>query len=126
MADVKLTLPWPPTANTYYRRVNNRTLISQKGRDYIKVIDRAVFDADPEYFGKQRIDLEIYARPPDHRKRDIDNLLKPLIDALAKTGRIFDDDSQISRLLIERGEMWSGGKCNVTISLYKRESETCG
>jgi crossover junction endodeoxyribonuclease RusA len=31
-----IVLPWPPSANTYYRRVGAKTLISAKGRSYCK------------------------------------------------------------------------------------------
>ena len=34
MTILQLTLPWPPTVNTYYRNVNGKTLISEKGRQY--------------------------------------------------------------------------------------------
>jgi hypothetical protein len=31
---MKLTLPYPPSVNHYYRRVGPRTLISREGREY--------------------------------------------------------------------------------------------
>lgn len=37
---ITLELPWAPTANTYYRRVGNKTLISRAGREYRKQIGK--------------------------------------------------------------------------------------
>ena len=31
---IELTLPWPPSTNTYYRNIAGKTLISAKGREY--------------------------------------------------------------------------------------------
>jgi Holliday junction resolvase RusA-like endonuclease len=44
--------------------------------------------------------LSIVAHPPNRRKRDLDNLLKAPLDAMAHAG-VYDDDGQIVRLSIE-------------------------
>jgi crossover junction endodeoxyribonuclease RusA len=38
MEMIELTLPWPPTVNTYWRNFNGRVLISAKGREYRKAV----------------------------------------------------------------------------------------
>jgi crossover junction endodeoxyribonuclease RusA len=53
--------------------------------------------------------------PPDKRKRDVDNVLKALLDAL-RVGGAYSDDSQIGRLLIERKAPKKGGEVIVRIS----------
>ena len=35
---IEITLPWPPTVNTYWRNFNGRTIISAKGREYRKAV----------------------------------------------------------------------------------------
>jgi crossover junction endodeoxyribonuclease RusA len=34
----KFTLPFPPSNNTYYRHVDDRVLLSKKGRDYKQAV----------------------------------------------------------------------------------------
>lgn len=48
--------------------------------------------------------LLISACPPDRRQRDLDNLHKGVLDALA-FACVFDDDSQVDDLRIVRGEL---------------------
>jgi len=55
----------------------------------------------------------VTAYPPDKRKRDLDNILKALLDAMQ--GSLYEDDSQIDQLLIKRGDVIKGGKVRVTI-----------
>ena len=109
---MRLTLPWPPSVNTYWRHPNkgplaSRHLISEKGRDYRAFVLRAVkwqaYDLP-----KGRLEVSILANPPDARKRDLDNILKSLLDSLAHAGLI-EDDGFIDKLSIERGEINRGG-----------------
>jgi crossover junction endodeoxyribonuclease RusA len=60
--------------------------------------------------------VKIYAFPPDARRRDLDNLLKSLLDALQHAG-IMEDDGQVDMLSIERRARKKGG----SISVYLRE-----
>lgn len=106
-------LPWPPTLNNYYRNNQGRTHISPKGRAY----RRAVVEAAAEQAVKPvagRLAVHIEAFPPDRRVRDLDNLLKATLDALAKAG-VYGDDGMIDRLLIERLGTEPGGLLRVTI-----------
>ena len=41
------------------------------------------------------------AFPPDRRRRDLDNLLKPALDALQHAG-VYEDDSQVDWLVARR------------------------
>ena len=58
--------------------------------------------------------IRIDAFPPDRRRRDLDNILKPLLDAL-EHGGAFCDDSQIVILRARKLEQTSGGKLLVQI-----------
>lgn len=67
------------------------------------------------------LDLEVIVYPPDRRRRDIDNLQKALLDALAHGGA-YHDDSQIARLTVERRQVVAGGKVRIRLkSLLERE-----
>jgi len=113
-----LTLPWPPSANTYWRSVvmgkSPRVLISKKGREYrVDVINAC---RQQRVIGglTGRIEVKIIALPPDRRRRDIDNLLKATFDAITHSG-IWHDDSQIDRIEIERGDVITGGALMIEI-----------
>jgi crossover junction endodeoxyribonuclease RusA len=56
---------------------------------------------------------QIKLYPPDRRKRDIDNMLKSLLDSLI--GIAYDDDSQIQCLAVSKEEVVKGGKCEIKI-----------
>jgi len=109
-----ISLPWPPSANTYYRRVGAKTLISAKGRDYCAAVIKACAEAR---ISRQdgRLAVVINACPPDRRRRDLDNMLKGLLDALTHGGA-WEDDSQIDHLTIKRGPIKAQGCVEVTIT----------
>lgn len=113
-----MCLPWPPSLNTYYRSLNKgplagRVLISEKGRDYRAHVQMLVRGVNAFVGG--RIKIELGAYPPDKRARDLDNLLKCVLDSLQEA-RIIENDSMIDDLQIIRGEVRKGGEMHVKIS----------
>jgi crossover junction endodeoxyribonuclease RusA len=113
-------LPWPPSNNTYYRRVGNKTLISKKGREYKKaVLDHCMrFGVKP--FGEDKISISIIAYYPDRRRRDLDNLLKAPLDAMMKAG-VYQDDSQVESLSIKKGDQEKPGMIFIDIEALEDE-----
>jgi crossover junction endodeoxyribonuclease RusA len=110
----ELTLPWPPSVNTYWRNFNGRTIISAKGREYREVVVHNLsYDPDPEFF-IGAVKVEITAYRPDNRKRDLDNLLKAPLDALSHAG-VWQDDYQITDLRIKWADT-VGGMLKIKIS----------
>jgi crossover junction endodeoxyribonuclease RusA len=55
----------------------------------------------------------LIARPPDRRRRDLDNLAKAVLDGM--NGVLYDDDSQIDNLIIRRGGPMPGGLVEVVM-----------
>ncbi|CAB3653909.1 Crossover junction endodeoxyribonuclease RusA [Achromobacter mucicolens] len=114
-----LELPFPPSVNTYWRHPNKgklagRHLISEKGREYRQaVIDEAGRYQLPRLTGG--LSVHIQAFPPDRHRRDLDNLLKGLLDGLVHA-QLIEDDSHIDQLSIERGVVCKGGLVRVFIS----------
>lgn len=105
---IEIILPWPPSANQLYRHVGKKVLISERGRRYrIGVAEILARLGNPRLEGN--LALTLLAFPPDKRRRDAGNLEKCLADSLMKAG-LFEDDSQIKRLLVEMHEPTPGGR----------------
>lgn len=107
-----LTLPWPPSVNHYWRTVNGRPIISKAGREYREAVRSCAWGAGN--MGDARLSVAIAASPPDRRRRDLDNVLKALLDAMQHAG-VYDDDSQIDKLTITRAKQTNGGAVAVKI-----------
>jgi len=109
---IELTLPWPPSCNTYYRNIRGKTLISAKGREYrAAVADQVLIQRGAKQFAG-RLSVVIVAHVPDRRRRDLDNMLNGALDSLTHAG-VWLDDSQIDSLTISRGPM--GGMLKVSV-----------
>jgi crossover junction endodeoxyribonuclease RusA len=102
---VTLELPWPPALNRYYRHVNGRTLLSRDGRAYrnevLNTLLRTGFVRGRSMPEGARLRVEIQAHVPDRRRRDLDGMLKAVLDALTHA-RVYEDDSLIDDLRITR------------------------
>jgi crossover junction endodeoxyribonuclease RusA len=112
-----ITLPWPPSVNTYWRhpttgKLAGRHLISEQGRAYREAVRALVAESRTGAItGPVRVEIEAYR--PDKRRRDLDNILKSLLDSLTYAG-VWADDSQVVDLRI----YWAdtiGGMVKVTI-----------
>lgn len=95
-------LPWPPSVNHYYRHVGSRVLISREGRNYRDVVSARIRAANIPCF-EGAVELRIQLYPPDNRRRDVDNVLKCILDTLT-VAKLYDDDSQVKRLSVEKFE----------------------
>lgn len=118
---IVLSLPWAPSVNGYWRSIMSgpmagRVLISERGRAYRKAVaDAVTAQRVPTRLLTGKLAVEIHAMPPDRRARDLDNLLKGLLDALHHAG-VIEDDSEIDDLRIRRFAIRSGGELQIRIS----------
>ncbi len=112
---VELILPWPPSINRYWRRRGSQYFISKEGQDFRKNVILLCKEI-PKIFDKNdKLFIDIKASPPDKRRRDIDNILKALMDSL-QHAEVYHDDNQINKIHIERQSTFLS---NVTINLSK-------
>jgi crossover junction endodeoxyribonuclease RusA len=103
---IRLDLPYPPTINHYYGVRGKGRYIKPEGLEFRKIVAQAIEPKGMEKIeGNVAIFIQIY--PPDNRKRDIDNVLKALLDALTHAGA-WVDDSQIHDLHIIKGKPRKG------------------
>ena len=113
-----IDLPWPPSMNHYWRHVGSRVLISRQGREYrahVVGILQGCGPRKPPASGRVAMVLDVY--PPDRRRRDLDNLQKPVLDALEHAG-LYENDSQVAWLLTRRRAVVPGGALTVTLEDY--------
>jgi len=121
---MKLTLPFPPSVNTYWRAPNRgplagRHLISAAGRKYQSDACAAIIEQLRRLPKPSTTPatVAIILFPPDQRRRDLDNYNKALFDALTHAG-VWEDDSQVKRMLVEWGPVVPKGKVEITISSF--------
>lgn len=122
---MKLVLPFPPSVNTYWRAPNKgplagRHMVSADGRKYQSAACAAIIE-QLRRLPKPSAELaavEITLYPPDARRRDLDNYNKALFDALTHAG-VWEDDSQVKRMLVEWGPVVPKGRVEITISKYE-------
>ena len=97
-----LELPYPPSVNHYYRHWGNRVMISHDGRVYReRVLSIVSTSGEHGFTGKVVMTVDLY--PPDLRRRDIDNTLKALQDALT-AAHVYKDDSDIFEMHLYKRE----------------------
>ena len=108
----RFELPYPLSVNTYWGFSGSRRYLTKKAVAFKKEVAQIVSKGKP--CGSERLSIHIKLNPPDKRVRDIDNCLKSLLDALCQAG-LFDDDSQIDRILLVRDEVIKFGKCVVIL-----------
>ena len=113
---IRLKLPYPPTINNYFGLHGHRRYLTPKAKAFKSQVSDAVIEHRAPKLGTARIEMHITLCPPDKRIRDIDNVLKCCIDALCQAG-VYDDDSQVDVLLVQRGPITKGGSCIVDIEV---------
>lgn len=126
---MKLTLPFPPSVNTYWRAPNKgplagRHLINEKGRQFRTAAFASVIEQlrrKPKPLDGE-LSVAVILYPPDRRNRDLDNYGKALFDALTHAG-VWHDDSQMKRMLVEWGPIVPKGRAEIIIKEFMRESE---
>jgi crossover junction endodeoxyribonuclease RusA len=114
MSGINIVLPFPPSVNNYWKKWQNRIVISAEGRKYRQTVVYEVLlqKAGKHFTTPLKMEVEVFR--PDKRRRDLDNLLKATQDALCHAG-VYDDDCQIHDLRI----YWAkemGGKLRVSIT----------
>jgi len=127
----ELTLPWPTSVN-HYKKIG-RIVRTKTGKLYQQrknTIQTEKFYFDTYILSKKAMPLEwpkfadsdtmtfevrVYLYPPNASRYDIDNRLKVLFDGLVRA-KVIKDDSQITRLWVEKMENMLRGKVIVRIT----------
>ena len=117
---IELDIPFPPSVNSIWRNVGRKTLAS---RDYRKWKTEARNMLNAQWICKDnpswladRLSVEIYLTPDSHRRWDVDNRVKAVLDALQ--GTWIADDHQVDRLLVVRLPKDQVKKCLVRLAPF--------
>jgi len=122
MQRVFLTLPYPPSINSYWGFKGHRRFLTKKANEFKELAKIEVYK-QPIRFNDKLLEATITWFPPDRRIRDIDNPLKPLFDSLVQAN-LMNDDSQIRKITIEFAGITKGGKAEIEIFEYLAKDAT--
>ena len=109
-----INLPYPPSVNNMYLTSGRRRYISKRGVEFKSAV--ANICKGLRSFGDDPIEMFIVLYPRDKRLLDIDNCCKAILDSMQ--GYLYNNDQQVWKLTIERGEKIKNGGCQVTIKRY--------
>ena len=115
MNQYRISLPWPPSNNRYYRHNRGRTHISAEGQAYRDRDARIIKDSMLDIGLVTPLKIRIECHMPDRRSRDLDNLQKAAFDALTKSG-FWLDDQQVDYYSVKRMPVVKGGRLELTIT----------
>lgn len=108
-------MPWPPSINHYYLHTSNGVILGGDGRKYRRDACLLLSKYRGYCGAKKRLNVIINLFPPDKRRRDIDNVLKCLLDSM-QHAQIYEDDNQIDMLTVVRREVIKEGCVQIWIS----------
>lgn len=112
-------LPFPPSVNSIWRAVDGRNILSKSYRAWRAHAAQVIALKRPGTIAGPYT-ISILADRPDRRRRDLDNLLKPVGDALQQSGVIVNDcDAQ--RITIAWSKRTPGKDAKVWVVLEAAE-----
>lgn len=103
-------MTYPPSVNNYWRRWKGKTVLNDKGRAY-RAAARGLTDV---CFGDSLVRVSLFFVMPDNRRRDLDNCLKAVFDAIGHAG-IYSDDSQVTQLMASKVGVKAPGWVDVVL-----------
>lgn len=105
-----ITIPYPPSVNNYWKKWNNRIVISKEGRQYkADVADIGQKSSAKALNGPVALIIKVW-RP--RKVGDLDNSLKAILDALK--GIAYQDDKQVVEIHAFRADDKENPRAEVT------------
>ena len=115
---LRIELPYPPTLNTAFLNIPGRGRVASK--QYKAWTAEALWMIKSQNASQFSVEVSISIGivAPDKRARDIDNLIKPVLDVLVKALVIKDDSSKYVRKVSAQWLAY-GPPCAVLISPFE-------
>lgn len=113
---VEFELPFPTklSVNNLYRYTNSYVYKTKTAKDYQTLVYLKLLKEKKFTVEKLIFTMEVY--PPDKRKRDLDNLLKNVLDSLMYA-RMFHDDCQIEEIHVIKKEVVKDGLLKISLKV---------
>ena len=113
--EIQLTLPLPPSANQIWRKHR----LSEQAKSYYLVVKSLIATKRakgslPQEAITGDVKAEVTVLLGKRNKRDLDNNIKGLFDALTKAG-VWLDDSQVKEMSCKFGETLQKGMIHIKI-----------
>lgn len=103
----------PPTANLMWRQAGARTFVSKAAADWYKLVALELAGAKaPEDWRYYKVEIVV---EPKRRQGDVDNRIKPVLDALTKAG-FWKDDKDVAFVSCRFGRVNKEGRTTVVVS----------
>lgn len=100
-----LTIPFPPTLNHNIGRRGGRYFQSGEYKSFLSQVGWLWLKAVPRDWNKEaRYSVVIELIYNTRRRYDVDNRVKPILDALTRAGT-WNDDAQVDEILVVRGDV---------------------
>lgn len=117
-------IPFPPSANVIWRNARGRTYLSKEYKAFLEEVAatwRLNSVKDWETDARYIVTLQLFAAT--RRKYDVDNRIKPTLDALTKAGVWLDDeqvdDVRAVKMYPKDDGAWEGGFAFLIIESYR-------
>lgn len=122
---ISILLPWSPSANEIWRslRGTGKPYLAAKYRVYLKnVLAYYTAQGAPKFANKEPLQVALRLFPPHNRSYDIDNRIKPTLDALTRAG-LWIDDRYVRKLVVTAYVPVEKGAVVVEIEPFDEERE---
>ena len=109
---------WAPSVNQAYPVVRGRKVLAKCQRDFRALVNKQITGKIPDDW--KFVEVTVLLIPPDRRWFDVDNRLKPTLDALTASG-FWRDDSQVAKATILPVEPNRDGGCIIVVKKTQRK-----
>lgn len=119
-----LLLPWAPSANVIWRNASSHCVyLSKPYKAFLaKALESYRQQGAPKLSEGDRVAVTLYLFPPTRRAFDVDNRIKPTLDALTKCG-FWKDDKQVRQVTAVEVAVVSGGAIVAKIEPFEQDAE---
>jgi crossover junction endodeoxyribonuclease RusA len=104
---IELILPYPPSGNHRLKLAHGKFYPTSVYKRFRWEVMQILASLQLGTFPKgSRLGIKVILHPPDHRRRDLDNILKPLLDTLKEgPNRLYEDDYDLWHMEINREDV---------------------
>ena len=101
MKEYKFSIDFlPVSVNASYRSFKNRVYKSQRLRDFEKKMEDIFDSFENVEILQGKLSIDVTFEMKGSRKRDLDNMMKSLLDSLE--GKVFENDSEIYEMNVRK------------------------